>query len=97
MRAASGQRVEIKRKRGDQCFAFAGFHLGDLAAMQNDPAQHLNIIMTQSNRALGCLTHCRKGFGENFFEDVLNLFSCPSPPNSQNFPLGVKGWALALP
>ena len=43
MRAASGQRVEIKRQRRDQSLAFAGRHFRDPAAMQNDAADQLHI------------------------------------------------------
>ena len=43
MRAASGQRVEIKRQGRDQSLAFARRHFGDAAAMQNHSADQLHI------------------------------------------------------
>ena len=43
MRAAAGERVQIKRQRRDQRLAFAGRHFRDPAAMQNDAADQLHI------------------------------------------------------
>jgi hypothetical protein len=42
---ATGQGVEIGRQRGHQGFAFTGFHLGDLPAVQHHAADDLNIIV----------------------------------------------------
>src|SRR5205823_11196481 len=43
MRAASSQRVQIKRQSRDQSFALACRHLRDSAAMQNHSADQLHI------------------------------------------------------
>ena len=43
--AASGERVQICGKGGDQRFSFAGFHLGDFAFVQNHAADQLHVEM----------------------------------------------------
>ncbi|OPZ84634.1 MAG: hypothetical protein BWY76_01761 [bacterium ADurb.Bin429] len=41
VRAMPGQRMQIERGRGDQGFAFAGFHLGNHPLVQDDAADQL--------------------------------------------------------
>ena len=43
VRAAASERVQVKRQRGDQSFAFAGRHLRDSAPVQNDTAEQLHV------------------------------------------------------
>ena len=43
MHAAAGQGVEINRQGGDQGLAFAGGHFGDLALVQGDAADQLDV------------------------------------------------------
>ncbi len=62
------QRIEINRQGGDEGLAFAGFHLGDHAPVQNDPAHQLNIEMALAERAFGGLAHGRKSLDEKFVE-----------------------------
>ena len=67
MHAAAGERIEIDRQRGDQSFAFAGFHLRDLAVVQHHAANQLDVEMTLAERALACLAHG----GEGRHQDVV--------------------------
>ena len=39
------QRVEVGRQRGDERLAFAGDHLGDVAAVQDDAADDLHVVV----------------------------------------------------
>ena len=54
--------IQIDRQRGDQGFALTGAHLGDFALVQHDPADHLNIIMAQTDGALAGFSHGCEGF-----------------------------------
>ena len=58
---------QIGRQRGDQCFALASTHLGDVALVQHHPADQLYVERTQSQRPPRCLTGNREGF----FQDVV--------------------------
>jgi len=60
MHAASRERVEIDRQRRDQRLTFAGFHLRDLAFVQDHPADQLHIEMALTERALGALAARRQ-------------------------------------
>ena len=53
MDAFAGERVQIHRKRRDQCFAFAGLHLGDRALVQDHAADQLDVEMALAERAFG--------------------------------------------
>ena len=68
MDALAGQRVEIDRERRDQRLALAGPHLGDLAAVERDAADHLDVVMALAERALGGLADRREGFGQQIVE-----------------------------
>ena len=50
--AAAGQPVEVRCQRRDECLPLAGLHLGDLAAVQDHPAQHLDVVMALAERAI---------------------------------------------
>ena len=62
------ERVEIDRERRDQGLAFAGLHLGDLAAMERDAADQLDVVMALAERADGRLAHRGEGFGQKIVE-----------------------------
>ena len=66
--AVAGERVEIDRQGRDQRLAFAGFHLGDHAAMQHDATHQLHVEMALTEGALRRLAHRRKGFDEQIVE-----------------------------
>ena len=65
--ALAGQRVEIDRQRGDQGFAFAGLHLGDVAFVQHHAADQLDVEMALAEGTLGRLAHG----GESRHQDVI--------------------------
>ena len=68
MHAATGERVEIDRKRGDQRLAFAGLHLGDLAFVQDHAADQLDVEMALAERALGGFAHGGEGRNQKVVE-----------------------------
>ena len=43
MRAATGERVQIKGQRRHKCLAFSRRHFGDPAAVQDDAAEQLHV------------------------------------------------------
>src|SRR4029078_10739926 len=53
MDTAAGKRIEIDGKRGDQRLAFAGLHLGNLAFVEDHPADQLDVEMPLAERPLG--------------------------------------------
>ena len=55
------ERVQIDRERRDQRLAFAGLHLGDLAAMKRDAADQLDVIVTLAERPDRRLANRREG------------------------------------
>ena len=56
MHALAGQRVEVQREAGDESFAFAGFHLGDLSLVQDDATDELDVEVAQTHGAATRLT-----------------------------------------
>ena len=69
--AASGQSVQVYRQGRHQRLAFAGPHLGDLALMQHESADHLHIKMPHPGGAHTGLAHQRESFRQNFVQDFL--------------------------
>ncbi len=63
--------IEIGGQRRHQRLALARPHLGDLAAMQYDAADHLHIEMPHPQHAHRCLAHGGEGFGQ----DVVDLLA----------------------
>jgi hypothetical protein len=51
--SGAGQRVEIAGQRRDQGLAFARLHLGDGAAVQDHPADQLDVVVSLAQRPLG--------------------------------------------
>ncbi len=61
------ERVQVTGERGDERFAFAGFHFGDAAAVESDAADQLNIEVAH-------VQYAAAGFaanGESFYKDVV--------------------------
>src|SRR3954468_16899371 len=58
--AAPGQRVEVERGGGDKRLALAGLHFGDLALVEHNSADKLNIVVTLAERSLGGFPDRRK-------------------------------------
>ena len=55
VRALAGERVEVHRHGGDERLALAGLHLGDVAVVQDDAADHLDVEGAHAEGALGGL------------------------------------------
>ena len=53
---------------GDQRLAFTGFHFGDLAAVQHNAADHLNVEMPHVEDTAAGFAHYRESFGKNVVE-----------------------------
>jgi hypothetical protein len=68
MDALAFQRVQIGCERGDEGLALAGAHLGDLAAVEDDAADQLDVVMALPQRALGGLADRGEGFGDEVVE-----------------------------
>ncbi len=68
---ATGQRVQVERQRGNQGLAFAGAHLGDLALVQDDPADQLHVVGTLPDGAFGSFAHRCEGFRQDFIQHGL--------------------------
>ena len=62
------ERIEIDRERRDQGLTLAGLHLGDLAAVERDAADQLDVVMALAERADGRFAHRREGFGQKIVE-----------------------------
>ncbi len=62
--AFAGQGVQVQRQGGYQRLALAGAHLGDLALVQGDAADELNIEMAQPDGALAGFPHGGESLGE---------------------------------
>ena len=48
--AVAGERVEVAGERGDEGFAFAGLHLGDLALVEDHAADELDVEVAHAGR-----------------------------------------------
>ena len=62
--ALAGEGVEVGGQRGDQRLAFAGLHLGDLAAMEDHAADQLDVEMPHVQRAAAGFADHGEGFGQ---------------------------------
>jgi hypothetical protein len=68
--AAAGERIQVRGQRGDEGLAFPGLHLGDDASVEDDPAQHLDVVVALSEGALRSLAHGREGLGQQIIEGL---------------------------
>ena len=66
--ALAFERVEVGGQRGDQRLAFAGLHLGDLAAVEDHAADHLDVEMPHVERAAPGLADDGEGLGQQIVE-----------------------------
>src|SRR3989344_910674 len=66
--ALARESIQIGRKRGDQGFSFAGFHLSDRTAVQYRAAYELYIEMTLSQGPLRRFPHDRKRLRKELVE-----------------------------
>ena len=76
MHALAGQRVQIGGERRDQRLALTRAHLGDLAAMEHDAADHLHVIVALAEHTARGFAHGGEGFGQQAVERraVVELF-----------------------
>src|SRR5713101_6147052 len=68
---ASAKRVERRRQRRDEGLALARLHLGDLALMENHPADQLHVEMALAKSALRGLAYDGEDFGQNLPQGIL--------------------------
>ncbi len=74
--ALAGQRVEIDGQRRDQRLAFAGLHLGDHAAMEDDAAEQLDVEMALAEDALRRFAHRCEGVDQDIVERLPGGDAC---------------------
>ena len=68
--AAARERVEIAGQRGNEGLALAGFHLGDLAVVQDHSAEQLHVEVAHAEHAFaGFADHC-KGLGQQLIQQL---------------------------
>ena len=60
--------VEVGGQRGDQRLAFAGLHLGDLAAVEDDAADELHVEVPHVQHAASGLADDGEGLGQQVVE-----------------------------
>ncbi len=72
--AAAGQGVEIDGERGHQRLSFAGLHLRDLAAVQDDAAHELDVEVAHVEDSFAPLAGDGEGLGEDLVEGGLQVF-----------------------
>ena len=68
MHAAAREGVQIGGQGGDQRLALSGSHLRDLAFVERDAAEQLDIEVAHLERAPAGLAHDRERLGEHRFE-----------------------------
>jgi len=68
MDAPARQGIQIHRHGGRQGLSFTGLHLRNLAFVQDQPAQDLNIERPHVHRSPGCFADNGKGFGHDVIE-----------------------------
>ena len=68
MDALAGERIEIGGQGGDERLAFAGLHLGDLAAVQDDAADELHVEVPHVEHAAAGLAHDGERLGQQIVE-----------------------------
>ena len=69
MHTTTGKGVQITGQGGHQGLAFAGFHLGDLAFMQNHAADKLHIKMAHTENPFASFTHHCESLRQNLIKD----------------------------
>ncbi len=62
------QTGQVQRQRGCQGFTFTGAQLGDCPSLQDNAADHLDVVVPHSDRAPGGLPHGSEGLRHEIFE-----------------------------
>ncbi len=83
--AAAGQGIQVGGQRGDQRFAFAGFHFGDFAFVQDDAADQLHVEMAHAERAAAGFAHQRKGRDNGRLERIVQVLFVVWSSGSESF------------
>ena len=73
MHALARKSVEVYRRSRYKCFALAGTHLGNFAAVQHNAAYHLYVKMTHTGNTLRCLADNSKGLRQNIIQSFALL------------------------
>ncbi len=68
--ALAGQRVEVRRQRGDERLALTGLHLGDVAEVQRRAAHELDVEVPLAEHPLGGLAHGGERLGHQVVEGL---------------------------
>src|SRR5882724_3387596 len=68
MHALAGESVQVRRQGGHQRLTFARAHFRDLAGVQREAADQLNIEVTQPQLAARRFTHQGKGLGDQIVQ-----------------------------
>ena len=74
MDASPCKRIEIERQSCHERLAFTGFHLGNLALVQDRATNQLDIEMPKPNGAAGRLADGCKRFRQKFFQNLSFFF-----------------------
>ncbi len=75
--AVAGQRVQVRGERRDERLALAGPHLRDLALVQRDAADQLDVEVPHLQRAQRGLADERERLGQQRFEVLVGRRSAP--------------------
>ena len=73
MGAFSGEGVEVDGERPDEGFAFPGLHLGHHPAMQDDPADHLDVEVPHLHGSAPGFAHHGKRLREELVQRLTVL------------------------
>ena len=74
---AAGEGVEDRREGGDEGLAFARLHLGDLALMEDDPPEELDVEVPHPEGPLHRLTGGGEDLGQDLVEGLVDPFQGP--------------------
>ncbi len=73
VRTVAFERVQVERQRGHEGFAFARPHFGDLALVEHDPADHLNVVVAHLHLPPGDFAHHRERLGQDVVQSCAVL------------------------
>ena len=68
MHTVPGERVQVRRQRGDERLALTGLHLGDPPEVQRGAAHDLDVEVALTEDPLAGLADGREGLGEEVVE-----------------------------
>ncbi len=77
MGAVAGHRVEVHGHGGHERLALAGLHLGDVAVVKHDAAQHLDVEGPHVERPFGRLAGDGEGLVEQLVEQLAVVVALP--------------------